>query len=208
MLVTNTHLIGTPILSVQAGGPIGHIIDSIVEPDSLKIIAFILEGPVISRSTNILDVTSIREYSTYGMVIDNIEELVTPDDVIKIQKVLALNFSLTGLKVETKKGSKLGTVSDFTITNNDFIVQQIIVKRPIIKSFVDPELTISRKEIVEITDYKVIVKDEEKTLKSRAEKEDFIPNFVNPFRKSEQDFVPARTKTPADKDIEIGRAHV
>ena len=136
------------------------------------------------------------------MVIDNIEELVTPDDVIKIQKVLALNFSLTGLKVETKKGSKLGTVSDFTITNNDFIVQQIIVKRPIIKSFVDPELTISRKEIVEITDYKVIVKDEEKTLKSRAEKEDFIPNFVNPFRKSEQDFVPARTKTPADKDIE------
>ena len=202
MLVTNTHLIGTPILSVQAGGPIGHIIDSIVEPDSLKIIAFILEGPVISRSTNILDVTSIREYSTYGMVIDNIEELVTPDDVIKIQKVLALNFSLTGLKVETKKGSKLGTVSDFTITNNDFIVQQIIVKRPIIKSFVDPELTISRKEIVEITDYKVIVKDEEKTLKSRAEKEDFIPNFVNPFRKSEQDFVPARTKTPADKDIE------
>ena len=202
MLVTNTHLIGTPILSVQAGGPIGHIIESIVEPDSLKIIAFILEGPVIPRSTNILDVTSIREYSTYGMVIDNIEELVTPDDVIKIQKVLALNFSLTGLKVETKKGSKLGTVSDFTITNNDFTVQQIIVKRPIIKSFIDPELTISRKEIVEITDYKVIVKDEEKTLKSRAEKEDFIPNFVNPFRKSEQDFVPARTKTPADKDIE------
>ena len=33
-----------------------------------------------------------------------------------------------------------------------------------------------------------------------AEKEEFVPNFVNPFRKSEQDFAPVQTKTPADKD--------
>ena len=34
-----------------------------------------------------------------------------------------------------------------------------------------------------------------------AEKEDFVPNFVNPFRES-PDFAPADTKTPADKDTE------
>ena len=37
------------------------------------------------------------------------------------------------------------------------------------------------------TDYKIIVKDEEKVLKRRAEKEDFIPNFVNPFRTQGQE---------------------
>ena len=81
-------------------------------------------------------------------------------------------------------------------------IQQIIVKRPTLKSFVDSELTIHRREIVEITDYKVIVKDDAKTIKARAEHEDFVPNFVNPFRKSEQDFAPIQTKTPADKDTE------
>ena len=111
-----------------------------------------------------------------------------------------LNFNLIGLKVETKKGSKLGKVSDYTVTDDNFSVQQIIVKRPLIKSFVDPELTIPRKEIVEITDYKIIVKDEEKVIRARAEKEDFIPNFVNPFRKNEQDLAPADTKNPADID--------
>ena len=202
MLITNSHLIGTPILSVQAGGEIGHIESSIVDPDSLKIIAFTINSPIISSSANILDISSVREYSSYGVVIDDIDELVTSDDVVKIQKVLALNFSLLNLKVETKKGSKLGRVIDFTVTDNDFTLQQVIVKRPLIKSFIDPELTISRKEIIEITDYKIIVKDEEKVLKNRAEKEDFVPNFINPFRKSEQDFAPSHTQSPVDKDSE------
>lgn len=198
MLVANSKLINAPILSVQAGGLIGAVASSIVDPDSLKIIAFRLNGPLIAKSNaNLLDVTSIREYSNFGMVIDSIDELITSDDVIKIQKVLELNFDLLGLKVRTKKGTKLGHVSDFTVTSEDFIVQQIIVKRPFVKSFVDPELTISRKEIVEITDYEVIVKDEEKILKARAEKEDFVPNFVNPFR--EQGFAPVETDDKTTK---------
>ena len=96
--------------------------------------------------------------------------------------------------METKKGSKLGKVQDFTVTSEDFIVQQIIVKRPAVKALIDPELTISRKEIVEITDDKVVVRDEEKVIKARAEKEDFIPNFVNPFREKQPGFAPADIK--------------
>ena len=199
MLVYASKLIGMRVLSVQAGGAIAQISEPIVNPDNLKIIAFRLSGPLVNKSpANILDVSSIREYSTYGLVIDDIDELVEPDDVIKIKKVLELNFNLVGLKVETKKGSKLGKVSNYTVTSDNFSVQQIIVKRPAIKSFVDPELTIHRKEIVEINDYKIIVKDEEKVIKARAEKEDFVPNFVNPFR--EQGFAPADNQNLAEKD--------
>ncbi len=199
MLVYASRLIGARVLSVQAGGAIAQVSEPIIDPDTLKIIAFRLSGPLVNKSpANILDVSSIREYSNYGIVIDNIDELVAPDDVVKIAKVLELNFNLIGLKVETKKGSKLGKVSNYTVTSDNFTTQQIIVKRPVIKSFVDPELTIHRKEIVEITDYKVIVKDEEKVIKARAEKEDFVPNFVNPFR--EQGFAPADNQNLAEKD--------
>ena len=202
MLVSAKNLLNTKILSVQTSSAIGVITNIIVDPDNLKIIAFYIEGPLISKTAYILDVNSIREYSRYGMVIDSIDELVEKEDVIKISNVIDLDFSLTGLKVETKKGSKLGKVTDFNVTNNDYMVQQLIVKRPALKGFIDPELTIPRKEIIEVNDYKVIVKDEEKIIKKKAVSEDFVPNFVNPFRKNEQDFVPARTKTPADKDTE------
>ena len=201
MLVTNSRLLGTPVLSVQYGKPIGHLSSAIVDPDTLKILAFrINDAP--DSTANLLDVKSIREYSNLGAVIDDVDELVGPEDVIRIKEVLDLNFDLLTLKVETKKGSKLGHVIDFTVTPEDFTIQQLIVKRPAIKALVDPELTSPRTEIVEITDYKVIVKDEEKVLKSRAEKEDFVPNFVNPFRKSEQDYAPTRTKNPAGKGTE------
>lgn len=197
MLISYSRLIGTPILSIQAGGPIATIKNAIIDPNNLKILGFNLEGPLLNRTdTTILDIRSVREYSQLGMVIDDIEELVAPDDVIKIQKVLELNFDLINLKVKTKKGTKLGHLIDYTVTSEDFVVQQIIVKRPLVKALVDPELTISRKEIVEITDYEVIIKDEEKTLKARAEKEDFVPNFVNPFR--EQGFAPAKTENKKD----------
>lgn len=200
MLVYASKLIGTPVYSVSAGGPLSQVAAAIVDPDSLKIIAFRLQGGVVSRDSDILVTTSIREYSPYGIVIDDIEELVAASDVVKVANVLKLNFSLIGLKVETKKGSKLGKIINFTVNSDNFTVQQIIVRRPAFKSFIDPELTIHRREIVEVTDYKIIVKDEEKTIRERATKEDFVPNFVNPFRGQEPGFAPADTKTPDGKD--------
>ena len=201
MLITSTKLIGTPILSMQAGGAIGRVSECIIDPDTLKIIAFRAEGGPIPRTgANLLATSSIREYSSFGMVIDSADEFIDSEDVVKISKILALNFNLIGLKVESKKGSKLGKVTDFTVTTEDFILQQIIVRRPAIKALIDPELTISRKEIIEVTDYKIIIKDEEKTLKQKAAKEEFVPNFVNPFRNQEPGFAPVDTGTPADKD--------
>lgn len=203
MLVRGSSFTNTPILSLQAGGPIAWVKEPVVDPDSLKIIAFTTFGPLVNKAAaNILDANSIREYSSqYGFVIDSIDELVSREDVIKIDKVMGLNFFLPGLKVESRKGSKMGKVEDYTVTDNDFMVQQLFVKRPAIKSFIDPELTIPRKEIVEVTDYKVIVRDEEKTIREKAETEDFVPNFVNPFRKKpEPDYAPAQSRNPDEQD--------
>ena len=200
MLVYRSKFLNTPVLSVQAGGPIGYVSEIIVDPDNLKTVAFRLAGPRVPRDTNLLDVASIREYSNFGIVIDSEDDLASPDDVVKIGEVVALNFNLIDLKVKTKKGTKLGKIIDYTLTSEDFIVQQIIVKRPTIKSFLDAELTIHRNEIVEVTDYEIIVKDEEKVIRAKAEKENFVPNFVNPFRNSEFYSSPTRTETPDDTD--------
>ena len=194
MLINGSKLIETPVLSLQAGGPVAWTRKAIIDPDNLKILGLIVNGPLIDGKD---------EHVLYGMVIDSIEEIVSEDDVVKIAKILKLKFDLIGLKVETKKKSKLGKVSGFTCTENDFIIQQLIVQRPALKSFFDSELTIPRSEIVEINDYKVIVKDEEKKIKERLEHEDFIPNFVNPFRKNpdpEPEYAPAQSQSPDEQD--------
>ena len=201
MLISSSTILTLPLLSLREGGAIGSISNLIIDPDTLKAIAFRVYGASNDEGGNILDARSIRECSNLGLVIDSVDELISDGDVVKIEQVLNLNFNLIGLKVETKKGSKLGKVVDFTMTHDNFSVQQIIVNRPMIKSFLDPELTIPRAEIVEITDYKIIVRDEEKTIKERALNEDFVPNFVNPFRKTDAPSpAKAQIENPDDKD--------
>ena len=189
MLINASRLANYPVLSLHIGGPVAWTHTNIVDPEKLKIVAFTVDGPVIKNDPevgSILEASDVREFSNSGMIIDSVEDFVNPGDVIKLDKIMELNFDLNRLKVETKKGTKLGKIIDYVVDTETFAVLQLVVKRPAVKAILDPELIISRKEIVEVNDYKIIVKDEEEKIRKRAAHEDFVPNFVNPFR--EPDF--------------------
>ncbi len=196
MLFNGSRLIGCPILSLHVGGRIASVSELIIDPDNLKIIGCRVEGPLVGKEVGeILPMESVREFSRLGMIVDSADEFVAPDEIIRIKNAIDLNFHLVGLKVESKQGAKLGKVSDFTVEPSGWQVQQLIVQRPLIKAFLDPELTISRNRIEEVDDYKVVIKEEAETPKSKAKaaKNDFVPSFVNPFR--EPDFATeSRTK--------------
>ncbi len=197
MLIHGSKLLGCPILSLHVGSRIAEVAELIVDPDTLKIIAIRVSGPLVGREMDeILPVKSIREFSRLGLIVDSADEFVEPDAIVQVAKVLKLNFSLLNLKVETKKGAKLGKVTDFTLSPEYWQVQQIIVQRPLLKSFLDPELTISYREIVEIDDYRIIIKDEKGKPKAPARTKaaaGFTPNFINPFR--EPDFAAEPSET-------------
>lgn len=188
MLINSTRLQGCPVLSLHIGGQIASVTKLIVNPDNLKVVAVQVEGPLISDDTgDILPMASVREFSRLGMIVDSIDELVNADEIVRVRDILKLDFNLVGLKVESKAGAKLGKVSDFTIEPTGWNVQQLIVQRPFFKAFLDPELVIARDQIVEIDDYKVVIKDETDARTHQAKaKTEFTPNFINPFR--EPDF--------------------
>lgn len=201
MLIESTRLVNYPVLSLHMAGMIAKTSELVVDPNDLKVIAFKLYGPEVGKmSGDYLRVENVREFSGLGMVVDSADDFVERDEVIKLKEVLDLNFSLDGMKVETKKGSNLGRVSSFTVDTDGFYVQQLVVNRPFFKSFMDPELLIGKAEIVKITDDKIIVKDEESKIRERATKEDFVPNFVNPFRKPQ--LSPADSQSLDEPDTE------
>ena len=184
MLIESSRLINYPVLSLHMAGMIAKTNEVIIDPNDLKVAAFKLYGPEVGKhSGEYLRVENIREFSGLGMVVDSSDDFVERGEVIKLEEILKLNFSLENMKVESKKGSMLGHVTGYTVNTDGFYVQQLIIKRPFLKSFMDPELLIGKDEIVKITDDKIIVKDEESKIRERATKEDFVPNFVNPFRK-------------------------
>jgi len=186
MLINTSRLINCPVLSLHVGGRIANVTEVIIDPNNLKILACRVEGPLVGKEVgDILPMTSIREFSRLGIIVDSADEFVEADEIIRIRDVLALEFNLVGLKVETKKGLKLGKVSGSTVNPENWQIQQLIVQRPLLKSFIEPELTISRSQVIEVNDYKVIIKDSTEKVKQKAQTE-FQPNFINPFR--EPDF--------------------
>lgn len=202
MLISGSRLRGVQVLSLHLGGPIAQTVEPVIDPNDLSVVAFTVTGPQVGRENgDILETRSVREYSRMGMIVDSADELVNRSDIIRLDEVMKLNFRLVGLKVVSKSGKKMGKVEDYTVDTTSFQIIQIIIKRPVLKGFIDPELVIGRSEIVEIDDYKIIVKDEnEKALKKSGTK-DFVPSFVNPFRQ-EPNFAPVRSQNPGEEDTE------
>jgi sporulation protein YlmC with PRC-barrel domain len=122
----------------------------------------------------------VREVSDIGMIVDSSDEFVGLDDIIKLKETYELHFPLVGLLVVDDKKHKLGKVEDYSLEMGGFVIQQLSVRRPILKSFGDSELLIHRSQIVEINDTTITVKA------ASNEAKDPIPQavkaYVNPFR--------------------------
>ena len=181
MLIEGSKLLKYPILSLHTASRIAEVKGLVIDPNFLKVVAFEISA-VSSKQRLVLEASSVREFSKMGMIVDSDEEFVEKDDVIKLKETIDLGFSLDNMKVVSKKKAMLGRIEDFIINTEDFQIMQLIVKRPIYKALIDPELVIGRSDIHEINDSEIIVKSEEGTIMKKSGTLDFVPNFVNPFK--------------------------
>ena len=184
MLILASNLLNTPIMGLQTGSQLALISDAIIDPSNLQILAYRLKANSFSGEEMLVRIADIRELSRIGFIVDSGEDFILPTDVIKIKEILDLNFDLLNLKVEDEKGVKIGKIIDYTLSLSDFSVQQLLIKRPILKSLNDPVLTIHRSQITAINDEILTIRTEKETKpQKRTEKtEKFVPNYINPFR--------------------------
>ena len=185
MLLPSTRFIDTPVMSLQTGSELGRTIKPIINPRELSIVAFELHGINLDYDPSLLRINDIREIGPMGMIIDSSDELISVSVVIKIKEIYELNFELVGLKVIDDKKRNVGKVTGFTLDASSFFIQQLQVKRPLLKSFGDTEFLIHRSQVVKITDDYLVVKSPDIRHKE-AVAEPTGQMFENPFRKPAQ----------------------
>ncbi len=148
-------------------------------------VAFLLEGPLLDQQPGILLAVDIREMGSLGIIVDSAEEIVSTDDVIKIKNILELEFDLVSMKVIDEKNKHIGKIIGYTIESSSLIIQQIKVKRPVLRSLGDTELLIHRTQISKITNDTITVKTT--SIPSHQPTADqALPTLDNPFRKQPQ----------------------
>ena len=181
MILLGSSLVNSPVLSLQTGGPIGQTTTAVVDPGTLKVVAYEVSSQLRDDSPLVVRIVDVREMSDLGLIIDSIDELENPADIIKLNDIYKLGFNPIGMNVTDERRHKLGRVVDYTIGTSGFYIQQLTVKRPLFKSFSDTELLIHRSQIIEINNSAIVVHSEAKA--PEPELHEVIGSYVNPFRK-------------------------
>lgn len=155
----------------------------IIDPRRLSIVAFYCEGPLIDFSPAILHTSDIREFSSIGLIVDSADNIMPPDDLVRLREVLNYNFELEGKLVVEEGGHKLGKVGGYTIDSDSFYIVKLHVRPTLLQSLGRAELLVDRTQIREINDKHIVV---HKATVVEGEKAQFapLPTIDNPFRKA------------------------
>jgi len=176
-------LLNLPVMSLQTGTQVGIAVGHIIDPRRLNIVAFYCEGPLIDFAPAILHTTDIREFSSIGLIVDSADNIMPPDDLVRLKEIIDYGFDLEGKLVIEEGGHKLGKVGGYTIDSESFYVVKLHVRPTFFQSFGQAELLVDRTQIREINDKHIVVR--------RATVQDEqpaafkpMPSIDNPFRKS------------------------
>jgi sporulation protein YlmC with PRC-barrel domain len=167
MLQLSASLINRPVLSLRTGGTVAETIKAIINPNNLKIEGFYCQDR-LSNETLVLLAQDIRDFIKQGIVVNDHDALTDPAELVRLKKVLELNFDLPGKTVYTISKEKVGKVQDFACDSETLYIQKLYVGQSILKSLGTGQLSVDRTQIVEITSKKIIIQEILKPSKSRV----------------------------------------
>ncbi len=183
MMLLGSSLTNTPVMSIQTGNQLALTGRPVIDPATLAVLAYEVSGPSLDTAApNLLRIADVREFSDIGFIVDSADELIHPSDVIKLQSIYDRHFSLMNMQVTDEKRRKLGRVVDFTLETGGFVIQQLTVRRPLLKSLNDTELLIHRSQIIEVNNDAIVVHSQAKV--PEPELHEVVGSYVNPFRKA------------------------
>jgi sporulation protein YlmC with PRC-barrel domain len=158
MLQLSAALLNQPIMSLRTGGAVATAIEPIINPSNLKIEGWYCTDR-FNKGTLILLSQDIRDVIKQGLVVDDHEVLVEPDDLVRLKDVLKLHFSLIGKPVVSDKKRRIGKLTDYAVEVETLYIQKLYASQSVLKSFSGGNLSIDRSQIVEITNRQVVISD-------------------------------------------------
>ncbi len=158
MLQLSETVVNRDVLSLRTGSPIGQIIAPIINPDNLKIEGFYCTDFDSNKQTVLL-YQDIRDILPQGVVVNDFDALTDPSELVRLKKLLDMNFELIGKPIETVSHDKVGKVCDYAFESSTMYIQKIYASRSLLKSLTGGNLSIDRGQIQEITPKRIIIND-------------------------------------------------
>ncbi len=192
MLMLSQQILESDVLSLHTGTKVATIKEAMINPRNLQVVGYFVNSPVQEgKDKLILKTNDIREANESHVIIDSVDELIPAKDLVKFEEIIKMNFKLIGIEVIDDTKTKLGKVAEYSLDPLTFLIHQLHVKRPLIKSLQISELLINRSQITKVTDKYITVSSA--SLKTGVENPLTEPgSFNNPFRKPQTETINIR----------------
>lgn len=165
MLRLSNQITDLPVLSLRTGGEIAKAGEPIINPNNLKIEGWFCTDK-FSKEQLVLLPQDVRDFVPQGIAVNDHDVLTNPEELIRLQKILELEFELLGKQVITNHKRRLGKVADYAVDADSLVIQKLYVARPMYRSLSEGQLTIDRSQIIEINNRRILVRDAD--VKARA----------------------------------------
>jgi len=158
MLKLSAAINNKDVFSLRTGGVVGHVYSPLINPNNLKIEGLLTKDR-FNNETKILLYQDIRELGPKGYIVNDHDSLSNPEDIIRLNDIIELNYQLIGKSVITISKQKVGKVIDYAVELETMYIQKIYAAQPIIKNLNGGNLSIDRNQINEVNDKKIIIND-------------------------------------------------
>ena len=137
------------LMSLRTGTVIGSIVGHLINPHKMKVDALWCKIGGF-RQPRLLLIQDIREVSPRGVIVNDIDVLVEPSEVIRLSPIIDLQFDLIGKKVISGR-LPIGKLADYALEREGFTIQKLYVEPNIWNKVKTNRLTIDRSQIVEVS---------------------------------------------------------
>ncbi|OGD57184.1 hypothetical protein A2V71_02065 [Candidatus Berkelbacteria bacterium RBG_13_40_8] len=128
MFIEAKKLMGMPVAAMDTQSKIGEIREIIVDPENGRLLGFLIKEGGIFSSNKVLSAVDIREWDPNGIVTESVENLVPPQEIIRINDILKQKIFLIGMPAKTESGKSLGNVEDLLIDADASCVAKYYLK--------------------------------------------------------------------------------
>lgn len=147
MLISLRSVPGLTVVTQAGPHRLGQIAAPILDPDKGVIAAYRLTD----RPPTYLATVDVAGYTGDAVVTNTPDAVQPPDDLVRLQPLLAADLDPLKLKVVDENGQRLGTASDYEFDTTDHRIARLHVRPSWWRRFTASDLILPRERIVRIT---------------------------------------------------------
>jgi len=167
MFQLSKSFINRPLLSLRTGSPIGIAVRPIINPSNLKIEGWYVEEHH-NKDPMILLAKDLRDIIVRGLIVDDSDVLARPNELLRLQDVLKIDFQPIGKAVISNHRRHIGKVGDYAVEMDSLFIQKLYVEQSLFRSLSDGQLSIDRSQIVEISPKRIVVTEPDEKVSAPA----------------------------------------